>query len=148
MNRREEVMKKLLVVVVSVVLLGLSQVRASTVDWSAAGSTGAQLADGSTPIPQGDFIGLGYFASGGVDLTGAQIAALNTQAGFVTLQSDWVQYASGVMGDGTGLNGLFAREDSNANAAFNPPHRIYIWMVDTASLAGATQQAVVTAVAT
>jgi hypothetical protein len=141
MNRREEVMKKLLAVVVGVVLVGFSQAKADTIGWAAAATTGLQLADGTTAVPVGDFIAVGYFASGGIDRTDAQIASDS----FATLQANFKQFGPGAIGDGTGVPGTFTETSSNLDPLFNPPHRIYIWVVDNPVLASATQQAVISA---
>jgi len=91
-------MKRQSILVVAAVAIGLafaSTTQASTINWGAQGA-GVSLPNGTTPVPNGDVVLMGYFTG----LTDLQIAADTTTAGTLSLQNAFTTVASGAMGDG------------------------------------------------
>src|ERR1043166_9558336 len=82
-------------------LVRLLQVDATTVTWSALDRAVA-LADGTNGVPVGDLVRIGYF-----DIVNSQIAANPTN--LVSLDTHFFEFASGAMGDGTGIEGKIGR---------------------------------------
>src|ERR1043166_7967390 len=98
-------------IVVGLVLVGLTQAKAATVNWSAQADRAAVLADGTNGVPQGDLIRLGYF-----DITDSAIAANATNVTF--LDSHFVEFGSGAIGDGSGVDGTFTEVSATSRRDF------------------------------
>jgi hypothetical protein len=108
-----------------------------TVNVSALAYNGVSLADGSL-LPQGDLIRVGYF-----NLTDDLIQANNTPAGLSFLDANFVQFGTAVSGQGVGSPGYF----SNSLTGFTGTSgligkQIYLWVLDSPTLASATQEGV------
>ena len=114
-------------------LVRLPQVDATTVTWSALDRAVA-LADGTNGVPVGDLVRIGYF-----DIVNSQIAANPTN--LVSLDTHFFEFASGAMGDGTGIEGTFSESSNNSGTNFSG-QAIHIWVLNAASLGAATQHGV------
>lgn len=121
-----------------IVWLGLAAaLPASTINFSASIDHGFSLASG-TNLPTGSAVRLGYFASGGVQLTDAQIAAASVS----TLESSFIQIGSTTIGSGVGnAAGHFAAAAS-ADTTSVTGKQIYLWVINAATSGTATQQAI------
>ncbi len=100
-------MKRQSIVVVAAMAIGLAfatATQASTIGWSAIGA-GVSLPDGTTAVPYGDVVEMGYFTG----LTDLAIAGDTTTAGTLVLQGAFTALASGNEGDGgdVGFGGNF-----------------------------------------
>src|ERR1043166_6559667 len=121
-------------IVVGLVLVGLTQAKAATVNWSAQADRAAVLADGTNGVPQGDLIRLGYF-----DIT------VSANAANVTfLDGHLIELGSGAIGDGTGVDGTFTEVSATSGRDF-PGQSIHVWVFDSTNLSVATQQAILAA---
>ncbi len=94
---------------------------AMTVSWTGWSSTWTTEADGTTPVPQTATIELGTFA-----LNDAAIKALSGKAAVVDAFSVW---ATGHMGDGIGMDGVFA-ENSIADGTGYYTNNAYLVVID------------------
>jgi Calx-beta domain len=110
---------------------------AATINWSAIGDRAVVLADGTNGVPQGDLMRLGYF-----DISDDQITA--NAADVALLDSHFLQFASGLIGDGTGVEGTFTEVSFNNGANF-PGQPIYIWVFNSPNLGTATEHGILAA---
>lgn len=111
-------------------------VNASTVNWGATIDNGLATSNG-VALPQGDLVRLGYFTISN--------AAIRAGAGNLTLlNTSFVQYAAGAIGDGgLGLPGFFSDASINNDTSF-AGHAIYYWVFNASSLASSTQTGIFT----
>src|SRR5436309_3551553 len=116
-------MKKLFILIVALA----ATAHAATVNWSASIDNGLSLADG-TNLAAGSLVRVGYFASGGVQLTDAQIQALASSPG--TLNNSFVEVGTTTIGSGVGS--IAAHFDAVSTADTDTlgvaGKQIYVWV--------------------
>lgn len=119
------------------IVAGLSgEANASTVNWGATISNGLATSNG-VALPTGDLVKLGYFTISN--------AAIRSSASDLTLlNTSFVQYASGAIGDGgLGLPGFFSDASINNNPTF-AGRAIYYWVFNASTLEASTQTGIFT----
>ncbi len=112
--------------------MSLSSYAVITVNWGSQDATPYTLADGSTLVPQGDLIEVGYFS------TTAGLTTLNTA---VQNLANFTSYATGAVGDGFAFDG-FAGEDNDVSGWGFQHQQIYLVAFNASTAAAATQMGV------
>ncbi len=124
-------------------LLSSSATQAATVNWSAGIDHGFSL-EGGTQLPAGSLVRLGYFRdpTSGVQLSDTQIQALAGNPAL--LNANFVEAANTTIGSGvSGMPSHFTAVSGVDTAALGiVGKQAYLWVLNAASLVGASQQAI------
>lgn len=120
--------------------------QAATINWSAGINHGFSLENGDV-LPAGSLVRLGWFRfpSTGVRMTDSEIQALKTTPEI--LNNHFVEAGRTVIGNGftPAIGGHFAATmtiDASGNGPALAGKQMYLWVIDTPTLEGVTQQAI------